>query len=329
MGQHLIYWNEEVYYMKENRIITEIFPDYLRDIAVCLEQLENLQEVHLRAGRPLLLMADNREYGITLQGEMTKNPDRAYRVNGSDLEAILMHLCHYSLYAYEDEIARGFITLKGGHRVGISGQAVMGADGIRSIKHITSMNLRIAHEVPGAADAVFPYLYEKAELQDCLLISPPGCGKTTLLRDIIRQVSDGNPYAGGKNVSVVDERSEIAGSYMGIMQNNLGSRTDLLDACPKAQGMMLLLRSMNPYLIAVDEIGGTEDAAAIRQILKCGCHILATVHGEGLHDIRKKEGMEDLIEEGAFKRYVILSRSKGAGTIERVLDNKGNQVIAR
>lgn len=315
--------------MKDKRIVTEIFPDHLRAVAVCLDRVENLQEVHLRAGRPLLLMVDNREYGITLQGEMTENINMAYRVSSNDLEAILMHLCHYSLYAYEEEIARGFITLKGGHRVGISGQAVMGADGIRSMKHITSMNLRIAHEVRGAADTVFPYLYERSELQDCLLISPPGCGKTTLLRDIIRQVSDGNPYAGGKNVSVVDERSEIAGSYMGVMQNNLGSRTDLLDACPKAQGMMLLLRSMNPYLIAVDEIGGREDAAAIRQILKCGCHILATVHGDDLHDIRKKEGMEELIEEGAFKRYVILSKAKGAGTIERVLDAGGNQVIAK
>lgn len=329
MGQHLIYWNEEVLKMKDSHIVTEIFPDYLRDIAGCLDQLKNLQEVHLRAGRPLLLTADNREYGITIQGEMTENLKLAYRVDSNDLEAILMHLCHYSLYAYEEEIAKGFITLKGGHRVGISGQAVMGEDGIRSIKHISSMNLRIAHEVVGAADTVFPYLYEKSELQDCLLISPPGCGKTTLLRDIIRQVSDGNHYAAGKNVSVVDERSEIAGSYMGVMQNNLGSRTDLLDACPKAQGMMLLLRSMNPYLIAVDEIGGKEDAAAIRQILKCGCHILATVHGEDFYDVKNKEGMEELIEEGAFKRYVILSRSKGAGTVERILDAGGNQVIVQ
>ena len=267
--------------------IVEMFPDYLSGIAEGLELMEGLQEIRLRAGRAFLVLADNREYGLTIQGEMTEELNRAYQVDGKDLEAILMHLCRYSLYAYEEEIAKGFLTIRGGHRIGLAGQVIMDNHHIRSIRNITSMNVRISHEVKGASEHLLPYLYENGEFLNCLLISPPGCGKTTLLRDLIRKVSDGSVLAPGKNVSVVDERSEIAGSYMGMLQNDLGSRTDLLDACPKAEGMMLLLRSMNPYLIAVDEIGGVEDAAAIRQILKCGCHILATIHGEGIEDIRK------------------------------------------
>ncbi len=313
--------------MTGNSMIEEIFPDCLKGIAAGLAQVKELQEIHLRADRPVLLTAGNREYGMTLQGEMTRDINMAYRVGEKELEAILMHLCHYSLYAYEEEIARGFLTIQGGHRIGLSGQAVVEDGHIRSIKNITSMNLRIAHEVKGAADQILPYLYERGEFQNCLLISPPGCGKTTLLRDIIRQVSDGSRYAKGRNVSVIDERSEIGGSYLGMPQNDLGERTDLLDACPKSQGMMLLLRSMNPYLVAVDEIGGEEDARSIRQLLKCGCHILASIHGEGLEDIRTKKGLEGLFEERAFKRYVILSRSHGAGTIEMVLDACGGQVM--
>lgn len=309
--------------------IVEMFPDYLSGIAEGLELMEGLQEIRLRAGRAFLVLADNREYGLTIQGEMTEELNRAYQVDGKDLEAILMHLCRYSLYAYEEEIAKGFLTIRGGHRIGLAGQVIMDNHHIRSIRNITSMNVRISHEVKGASEHLLPYLYENGEFLNCLLISPPGCGKTTLLRDLIRKVSDGSVLAPGKNVSVVDERSEIAGSYMGMLQNDLGSRTDLLDACPKAEGMMLLLRSMNPYLIAVDEIGGVEDAAAIRQILKCGCHILATIHGEGIEDIRKKEGMEGLLEEGAFHRFVILSRSHGMGTVERILDADGNQVVGR
>ncbi len=315
--------------MMDNSMIKEIFPDCFKRFAAGLAQVKELQEIHLRVGRPVLLMVGNREYGMTLQGEMTRDITMAYRVEEKELESILMHLCHYSLYAYEEEIARGFLTIQGGHRIGISGQAVVENGHIRSIKNITSMNLRIAHEVKGAADRVLPYLYEKGEFQNCLLISPPGCGKTTLLRDIIRQVSDGSQYAEGRNVSVIDERSEIGGSYLGMPQNDLGVRTDLLDACPKSQGMMMLLRSMNPYLVAVDEIGGEEDAGAIRQLLKCGCHILASIHGEGLEDVRRKKGLEGLFEEQAFKRYVIMSRSHGAGTIEMVVDACGNQVISR
>lgn len=313
--------------MVENQIFHLIFPNYLSEIAMSLEKIRELQEIRLRVGQPILLMADNREWGITKQGEMTMQFEKSYQVLQKDLEDILMHLCHYSLYAYEEEITRGYFTISGGHRIGIAGQVVMEGNKVRTLSPITSMNIRIAHEKKGVANRLIPYLYRNGTFQDCLLISPPGCGKTTMLRDIIRMVSEGNEFSRGKCVGVVDERSELGGSYLGVMQNDLGCRTDLLDSCPKALGMMMLLRSMNPYLIAVDEIGGEEDIVAIRQILKCGCHLVATVHGSNFEEVCKKEGIYPLIKEGCFERYIILGNRKGVGTVEEILDRNGNELI--
>ena len=166
-----------------------------------------------------------------------------------------------------------------------------------------------------------PYLYEEENLCNTLLISMPGIGKTTLLRDIVRQVSDGNNYAKGINVGVVDERSEIAGCFQGNVQNDLGIRTDVLDACPKALGMMMLLRSMSPKVIAVDEIGGKDDEEMIRQITRCGVHIMATIHGNGLEDLKKNAIGKELVQEAIFDRYIVMKREK-SGKICRTIYDK-------
>jgi stage III sporulation protein AA len=153
------------------------------------------------------------------------------------------------------------------------------------------------------ADPVLPYLFQQGELWNTLIISPPGCGKTTLLRDLIRQVSDGTDTRQGQQVSVVDERSEIAGSYQGIPQNQVGIRTDVLDACPKTEGMMLLVRSMTPQVIAVDEIGSKEDLAALQRIAVCGTGVLATMHGYSLKDVEDKLGKS----KSLFGRFLLLT----------------------
>ena len=265
----------------------------------------DLQEIRLRLGRPVLVIRGGNEFFLDRNGQFTDNPLEAYVTVKQDLEELLLHICNYSLYAFEDEIRQGFITVKGGHRVGIAGQVVLGENGqIHSIKHVSYMNIRIAHEIKGAADRVLPLIYNNGQPVNVLIISPPGCGKTTLLRDIIRQISDGNTFGKGVSVGVVDERSELAGSYLGVPQNDLGCRSDVLDACPKKMGMMLLLRSMAPKVIAIDELGGEEDIEALKVAAACGTKVIATIHGESLKDVGR-------IKEQLFDVFFLLGKKNG------------------
>ena len=283
--------------------------EFWRQVA---EEEQSLQEIRLRVNCPIFIIKRGEERYLNERGCYTDKPEEAHIVSEEDLEAFLQHICNYSLYAFEDEIRQGFITVAGGHRVGISGQVVLEKPGsIRTMKHISFMNIRIAHEIKGAADKVLPGLYINGDLKNTLIISPPGCGKTTLLRDMIRQISNGNAYGRGLCVGVVDERSEIAGSYMGKPQNDVGMRTDVLDACPKSLGMMLLLRSMAPQVIAIDELGGREDMEALHMAAACGTKIIATIHGGGLADVCRKFGVENLLRERIFEYFLILGKRQG------------------
>jgi len=280
---------------------------------------ELLQEIRLRANQPIIVIRKGQEYFLDEMGNFTDNREMACGVTEKELDALLKHICHYSPYAFEDEIRRGFITVAGGHRVGIAGQVVLeGEATVRTIKHISYMNIRISHQIKGVADKILPYIYENGRVKNTLIISPPGCGKTTLLRDIIRQISDGNEYGSGISVGVVDERSEIAGSYLGVPQNDVGIRTDIMDACPKVLGMMLLLRSMAPGVIAIDELGGREDMEALRQVAYCGSKIVATIHGMGLEDYVKKLLYVGETMEPIFECVLLLGKEKGCPVIRRI-----------
>lgn len=281
---------------------------------------DQIQEIRLRSNKPITLIMDGREFFLDKDGRIVDNPGLGYRAESEEINALLNHICHYSLYAFEDEVRQGFITVPGGHRVGIVGQVVLEKDGsVRTIKHISCINIRIAHQIYGAADKVLPHIYDKGRLKNTLIVSPPCCGKTTLLRDMIRQISDGNAYGPGMCVGVVDERSEIAGSYQGIPQNDVGMRTDVLDACPKALGMMLLLRSMSPRVIAVDELGGEEDMQALHMAASCGSRIIATVHGADLEDVVRRFKTAGRSLEQLFDCYLILARERGKPVIKEIM----------
>ena len=271
--------------------ILSIFPGMLREaLAELRVNTNNLQEIRIRAGRPVTVLCGNREY---ISGRVT---------DGAQVNEILAYLSSYSLYAYEDEIRQGFLSLPGGHRVGLSGRTVLESRKIKTITEISSLNIRFAHEIRGCADGLLPHLWENGRLLHTLIVSAPGRGKTTLLRDCIRQISNGSPYNGGMTVGVVDERSEIAGSFRGVPGNDVGMRTDVLDGCPKAEGMMMLIRSMSPKVIAVDEIGSSDELAALMTAMHCGCVLLATVHGSSMEELRKKPVLKDMMELKMFER---------------------------
>ncbi|MFW6306803.1 MAG: stage III sporulation protein AA, partial [Bacillota bacterium] len=216
-------------------------------------------EIRMRVNQALQLLTIDREVFI-------KNQNDYYIISQEDVEKAFVILTQNSLYAVERQLSEGFITIEGGHRVGFTGQAVIKEGKIYTIKNINSLNYRITRQVSGIGRKVIKKIYNKYTdtIFNTLIIAPPLCGKTTLLRDLVYLISEGDRQSGinGKKIAVIDERSEIAGAYNGIAQNKIGSRTDLLDNCPKAEGIMILIRSMSPELIAFDEIGRDEDVQA-------------------------------------------------------------------
>ena len=279
-----------------------------------------LQEIRLRIGQPVTVLYQNEELILPTMYSEKK------RLGKQEMKETIEHISNYSLYAYEHELKQGFITIEGGHRVGMAGQVIMEGGKIKNMKYISSINIRVSHEVLDCANKIFPYITYNKQMYHTLIISPPRCGKTTLLRDVIRQISDGNRWIKGCTVGVVDERSELGGCYLGVIQNNLGMRTDILDRCPKADGMIMLIRSMAPQVVAVDEIGAKEDVHAIEYAMHCGCEMLATAHGDSMEEICKKPIFEKLIREKRFERYVILSNRYRLGGIEAVYDENGDLI---
>ncbi len=303
-----------------DKSILEIFPLTIRQMMekVVGMHLETLQEIRIRVNGPLMVQLGGKEYGVNERGLV--DISKAYKVQEIDVKAMLKLINGFSLYAMDDDLRQGFMTIEGGHRIGFVGEMVVEKNQLKTLKHISAMNIRIAHQVIGCSKNIVPHLVTKEGICHTLIVSPPKCGKTTLLRDIIRSLSNGLYGYGPYTVGVVDERSEIAGCYRGMPQNDLGLRTDVLDRCPKVEGMKMLLRSMAPDVIAVDEIGSQADLYAIEEVLSSGVGILCTTHGKDLKDCLKKPVLKTMIEANWFDKMIILSQNKGPCTIEALLD---------
>ncbi len=285
-----------------------------------LGEEQNLEEIRLRCGQPLLLRLGERELAVNCEGRLTTLWQQGYRVEAEDIWRIIAAISDNSLYAFEEDIRRGFITIPGGHRVGLAGQVVLKGDGIQMIKDFGSICFRVARQVRGCAEPLMPVLFSgpKGLLQNTLIVSPPRCGKTTLLRDIARLISQGGKWP-GLNVAIVDERSEIAGCYKGVPQLDVGPRTDILDSCPKDLGMMLAIRALSPQVVITDEIGTEADADAIMECIHAGVTIISTAHAGSLEEVRQRPILRKMMADGVFGLLIILSRRHGPGNIEQVI----------
>jgi len=239
--------------------------------------------------------------------------DTGIFIKREELSGVINSMCRGSLYAMQQSLSQGFITLAGGHRVGICGKCITENGVITHITDISAACIRISRAVYGAADEIMEYLEYRGKLYNSLIISPPGCGKTTVLRDAVRQL--GNRY----RVCIADERSEIASLKNGVPAHDIGKYTTVMDSVPKEKGMIMLLRSMSPEIIATDETGSAGEEEAIYRIINAGVKILTTAHGYSERDILSRRHLGNLVEKGIFERIFILGRKNGVATVEKII----------
>lgn len=281
-----------------NALPRQIANEILQIFSQCSNLINTLQEIRLRVSKPVILKQRNSD--IVLQ----------HIVTNEEILHILERFCENSIYAYKNQICEGFLTIRGGHRIGITGSCVIENGKIINIKYVSSLNIRIAREVIGCSNTIINEIIDidNQTILNTLLVSPPGKGKTTMLRDLVRQISNGINGKGfmGKTVGLIDERGELAACYRGIPQNDIGIRTDVIENVSKAKGVEILLRSMAPEIIACDEIGTHEDVQAIQKMLISGVKGIFTMHGNNIEDINKNTEINKLIERNQIEKVIVL-----------------------
>ncbi|MBQ9833210.1 MAG: stage III sporulation protein AA [Clostridia bacterium] len=288
--------------MKWKQELFEYFPQTIRKALDTVKYGESLNEIRLRVNRPIQLVYSQSEELLD------------YVVSIADCKLLLGLLCEHSVYSHEDDLNNCFVTLPNGCRVGVCGRFLCEGGSIKNIVEASFFNFRIARQCIGAADDAMRYISKNGRIASTLIISAPGGGKTTLLRDAARNIASGK-Y--GKKVCIADERSEIAASRHGIPSLDVGERTDVLDACPKAEAMRLMIRTMSPDVIITDEIGTLADALAVMDAASCGVSVIASAHAQSLSELKQRPFMRELADSGVFENILLLCREAGRILVRR------------
>lgn len=282
--------------------VAGLLPFGLRQFMLSLPRAERIlaEELRLRAGRPVSITLPEGEAALPGCPPVTSN----------DLRTVLEIATHASAHTALERVRHGFVTVRGGHRLGICGTVAVKDGTIHNMQCITSLNIRIARQIPGIANDLLRWIRKEGSMPSVLVLAPPGAGKTTLLRDLIRGLSDG---IGGSplRVGVVDERGELAASWDGVMQLDLGSHTDVVDGCGKADGLMMLLRGMNPQVLAMDEISAPGDIDALDKAVGCGVALLATAHGCSVDDMQRRPLYSGLLQRKIFQKVLQIEVDAG------------------
>lgn len=295
-------------------------PDNLKKLLLCIDEKEqqNIREISIRVEKPLVISTFSCELFIDKKGNLKKNiSNDLYIISKKEVLECIKVLTEYSIHSYQDKINSGYITIEGGHRVGVVGSCVISNNEIISVTDISSINLRIARQIKGVSDNLVLPLY-KEKVFSTLIAGSPASGKTTLLRDISLSLSNGKVGYFTK-ISLIDERGELAAVKDGVAQNDVGVLTDVLDGYHKGIGMTIAIRSMSPKVIIIDEIGGDSDALSIRQSLNAGVKVIATVHASSMEDILRKKHIVELLDEGAFEKIIILDGADKPGMVKEII----------
>ena len=293
----------------------------LRDslLALPLFMKVKAQEIRLRAGKPVCIWCAQGAFFLRGTQPVRMASDLVLTVSAGEIEETFRSLCEDSVYSHENEIRRGFLALRGGNRAGICGTAVVHGGEVTGFRDISSINLRIAREKPGCADELFEDVGVPSG-GGLLLCGPPCSGKTTLLRDIARQLSDGTRGDACK-VVIVDERGELAGCRNGMPQNDVGRCCDVLDGCPKAEGILIAVRTLSPQVIVCDELGSAEETAAVKQSLNAGVCLVASIHAGSAEELLHREQGVSLLKTGAFRKIVFLAGGGEPGKIAGIYES--------
>jgi stage III sporulation protein AA len=307
-------------------MLSKILPDSLNEIINTKIDVNKLYEIRLRQGRPIVLDYGGQSFFLSFDGiSLTKQ--NAIFADDKIISSVVFKASNNSVYAINNQLQQGFITAYGGIRIGVCGELVIENGKVVTVKNFSSLNIRIPHEIKNCSLNAFNFLLDQSgEFRNTLIISPPGAGKTTFLRDIAKNLSDLDDK---KNILILDERYEIAASVMGKNALNVGDYADCISGATKEFGFREGIRAMRPDIIFTDELATKSDLESVQIAASSGVKIVASVHAKTLTELRSKKNFNDVLDAGVFERFIVLSRKNGPGTYEAIYDEHFNMLFCR